>query len=592
MQEQHIDVFSWLKKEAIPLTSIVPDDADDDMTDLHYFGNIIGDARVVVCGEATHGTHEFFTLKHRLLKFLAEQKGFTLFAIEDGLLEVDGINQYVLTGKGDVIELLTDLRFWIWKTQEMVDLIRWMRSYNEQRGERPALQFLGLDMQSCDTVILRVLSYIDEVDPQAGDEFRDLYANFWTFTEHLSRYSDESPQFKSTCWSQLKHAQELLLAQRTNYEARSSSATFAYTLQCANIVLQAEQMFSSFKYELRSQFMAENAVWHLDQAGPQAKMFIWTHNGHAVAPRDDSTFRSLGSCLHQKYNREFKAFGMLVSQGTFNAQDKYQQENIIEHTFGLPLSTSYEYIFQSLGLSRAIVDLQQLSDELYDWLLEPRMCRSVGIMYAEKAEQNYWSKMSLPESFDGIFYVQDSTPSQLIALDRSATAGQRLAPLLISTQPRNMQFEAGLSYWQATTPPGHSCDFESGLAHSGAICAYLKSTTNDPVQFSSLHQAIKPDAYLQRRIRLSAYVKALDIKRSAGLWMRVDGANDYLRLDDMHKRPITGTSNWMRYAIVLDVPKNSLQIIFGLHFSGQGKVWIDDVQLEVVEDTVPPTDNG
>jgi erythromycin esterase len=588
MQEQHVDVIAWLKKEANPFASIAP--GDNDAHDLHSFEDIVGDARIVVCGEATHGTHEFFILKHRLLKFLVEQKGFTLFAIEDGLIEVDSINQYILTGKGNVVHLLADLRFWIWKTQEMVDLIHWMRSYNEQRGERPALQFLGLDMQSCDLVILHVLSYIDEVDPQAGDEFRDLYGNFWSFTEHLSRYSDASPQFKSTCWSQLKHAQELLLAQRTKYEAKSSPARFAYVLQCVNIVLQAEQMFSSFNYELRSQFMAENAIWHLDQAGPEAKMFIWTHNGHAVAPPDD-VFRSLGSCLHEKYGEKFKTFAILVGQGTFNAQDTRQQKDIIEHTFGLPLKASYEHIFQLVGLSRMLIDLQRLSDESYSWLSEPRVYRSVGTMYAEQDEQNYWAKVSLPQSFDGIFYVQDSTPSQILALDQPAAAAQRPTPLLISTQPRNMQFAAGLSYWQHTTPPGYKCGYELGLAHSGDICAYLASTTPDPSQFSSLHQAIKPDVYLQRRIRLSAYIKTLNVKKSAGLWMRVDGPNDYLRLDDMHKRPITGTSNWIRYEIVLDVPKNSLQIIFGLHFSGQGKVWIDDLKLEVVKDTVQPTDH-
>lgn len=589
MQEQHVDVIEWLKRESKPFTSSVPD--DDDMTDLHPFGEIVDEARVVVCGEATHGTHEFFALKHRLLKFLVEQKGFTLFAIEDGLIEVDGINQYVLTGNGDIIQLLTDLRFGIWKTQEMVDLIRWMRAYNQRRGERPALQFLGLDMQSCDLVIMHVLTYIDEVDPPAGDEFRELYGGFWSFTEHLSSYSDESPQFKSTCWSQLKHAQELLLARRISYEEKSSLVAFAYTLHCANIVLQAEQMFSLFHYELRSQFMAENAVWHLDQAGPEAKMFIWTHNGHAQAPLDESLYPSLGSCLHQKYNREFRTFGMLVGQGTFNAQDRYKQGEVVEHTLGRPLRTSYECIFQSLDLSRALIDLQDLPDELFEWLEEPRMCRSVGIMYAEKDEENYWSKVSLPQSFDGVFYMQNSTPSQILDLDRSAPVDQRSAPLLISTQPRNMQFEAGLSYWQYTTPPGYTCDFESGLAHSGDICAYLKSKTSDSTQFSSLHQVIKPDAYLQRRIRLSAYVKVLDVKKSAGLWMRIDGPNDYLRLDDMHKRPITGTSSWIRYAIVLDVPKNSSQITFGLHFSGQGKVWIDDIQLEIVEDTVPLTNH-
>lgn len=588
MQEQHVDVITWLKKEANSFASI---SSDDDRADLQIFVDIVGDARVVVCGGSTYGTHEFFTLNYRLLKLLVETKGFTLFAIEDGWVEAEYINQYLLTGEGDIAHLLDGLRFWIWKTQEMLDLIRWMRSYNEQCGERPALQFLGLDMQSCDLVILNVLSYVDEVDSDASDTFRDLYASFWPYTDHLTRYSDESPQFKSTCWSQLKYAQELLFAQRTKYVGLSSPAAFASALQCANIVLQAERMFSSFNYELRSQFMAENAVWHLDQEGTKAKMFIWTHNGHAVAPPGDELPHSLGSYLHEKYGKDFKTFGMLVGQGQFNAQDKYQQDNITAHTFGLPLRASYEYIFQAIGLPRMLIDLQRLSDEPYECLSEPRMYRSVGTMYAEKAEEHYWSEVSLPLSFDGIFYIQDSTPSQLLKFEQSEAANQRPASQLVSTQPRNMQFEAGLSYWQQMLSQGYECGLETGFAHSGDIAAYLKSTAFDAVRFCSLHQVIRPDAYIKQRIRLSAYVKALGVKKSAGLWMRIDGPTGYLRLDDMRKRPIVGTSNWTRYEIVLDVPKCSTQIVFGLLFSGQGKVWIDDVQLEIVEATVPTTDS-
>jgi erythromycin esterase len=589
MQEQHVDVITWLKKEAISFASVSP---DDDRTDLQTFVDIVGDARVVVCGESTHGTHEFFALKYRLLKLLVETKGFTLLAIEDGWVEADSINQYLLTGVGDIACLLAGLRFWIWKTQEMLDLIRWMRSYNEQCGERPALQFCGLDMQSCDLMILNVLSYIDEVDADAGDTFRDLYANFWSYTDHLSRYSDESPQFKSTCWSQLKHAQELLLAQRTKYEGRSSTAAFASALQYANLVLQAERMFSVFDYKLRSQFMAENAVWHLEHEGPAAKMFIWTHNGHAVAPAGDVRHYSLGSYLHEKYGNGFKNFGMLVGQGRFNAQDIYQQDKITSYAFDAPRRASYEYIFQAVGLSRMIIDLQRLSEEPYKCLSGPHLHRSVGTMYAEKAKEHYWSEVSLPQSFDGIFYIQRSTPSQLLKFEQPEVVDQRPVPQLVSTQPRNMQFEAGLSYWQQTISQGYECGIETGFAHSGDISAYIKSTALDAAHFSFLHQGIEPDAYLNKRIRLSAYVKVLGVKKAAGLWMRIDGPTGYLRLDDMNKRPIMGTSNWTRYEIVLDVPKSSTRITFGLHFNGPGKVWIDDVELEIVEDTVPSTNSG
>src|SRR5690348_16749547 len=139
MQEQHVteleEVITWLKGYAKAFGSTLP---GGDARDLQPFMDFVGSARILACGEAARGTHEFFTLKHRLWELLVREKGFTLFAIEDGWVEAQRINEFVCYGHGDPLRLLDGLRFWTWKTQEMLDLILWMRAYNERRDGAPA----------------------------------------------------------------------------------------------------------------------------------------------------------------------------------------------------------------------------------------------------------------------------------------------------------------------------------------------------------------------------------------------------------------------------------------------------------------------
>ncbi|GCE18236.1 erythromycin esterase family protein [Dictyobacter kobayashii] len=593
MQEQHVtkleDVIMWLKEYAIAFGSTLP---GGDNRDLQPFADIVGSARIVACGEATHGTHEFFTLKHRLLEFLVKEKGFTLFAIEEGWVEAQRINEFVCHGHGDPLSLLDGLRFWTWKTQEMLDIIYWMRLYNERRGSAPAIQFCGIDMQSYDLAMQNVLAFVLQVDPAAAEELTELYGTFLEFADHPSLYCNEPVQVKQTCQLQIQRAYSLLSQRRPIYERLSSSSEFEYALHSARIVIQAEEMFSSFNYELRDCFMAENAIWHVDQATPGAKMFIWTHNGHAAAPLGNEQRRFMGTYLSEHYEEAFLSIGMLFYQGSCNALHRQHPKEPQPQQVALPPQDSYEYAFHATGLPRMMIDLQGFSDDeaRSAWLLQPHQYRVIGAMYSPEHDPLYWSMIELAYEFDLVFYINDSTPSRLIHSSHLRAEEPRQAAALTSAQPRNANFASGLAYWLYTTPPGHECGVETTMAHSGEACAYLKSSEEDSLVFSTVHQMIGSSAYSNQRLRFSAYVKAKQVQKAAGLWMRIEGPRGPLRFDGMYNRSITGTSDWTRYEIVLDVPEDCTQIVFGLHLSGRGQVWLDDVELASVSSEVPTTD--
>jgi erythromycin esterase-like protein len=152
-------VIDWIRANAIRLTTPEAAHGFDDMLPLK---KVVGDARIVELGEATHGTREFFQLKHRMLEFLASQMGFTIFSIEANMPEAYRLNDYVLTGKGDPKELLKGMYFWTWNTEEVLDMILWMREFNAS-GKGP-VQFTGFDMQTPKVALEIAREFIKKYD--------------------------------------------------------------------------------------------------------------------------------------------------------------------------------------------------------------------------------------------------------------------------------------------------------------------------------------------------------------------------------------------------------------------------------------------
>jgi erythromycin esterase-like protein len=152
-------VAAWIAAHAIPLSST---QAGHGFADLEPLKSMIGDARIVALGEATHGTREFFEFHHRMLEFLASEMGFTTLAVEASMPEAYKLNDYVVRGEGDPAELLKGLHFWTLDTVEMLDLIHWMREFNQ--SGKGHLEFTGFDMQYTAAAAKNVGSFLDKYD--------------------------------------------------------------------------------------------------------------------------------------------------------------------------------------------------------------------------------------------------------------------------------------------------------------------------------------------------------------------------------------------------------------------------------------------
>lgn len=154
--------IAWLREHAHPLRTTEP---GSDLEDLECLRELIGDARVVGLGEATHGTREHFQLKHRITEFLASEIGFNVFSIEASTPEAYAVDRYVSHGAGDPAELIEGMGFWTWDTEEVLGMVQWMRRFNENNTDNPrSIRFTGFDLQSTESTAVALIETIKPHD--------------------------------------------------------------------------------------------------------------------------------------------------------------------------------------------------------------------------------------------------------------------------------------------------------------------------------------------------------------------------------------------------------------------------------------------
>lgn len=141
-----------------------------------------------------------------------------------------------------------------------------------------------------------------------------------------------------------------------------------------------------------------------------------------------------------------------------------------------------------------------------------------------------------------------------------------------------------------SNPSQYEMGIDNSTFQNGKNCAFIKSKSPGARQFGTLMQTINTKEYAGKRMQLSGYIKCEDVKEWCGMWMRIDGSNfRQLGFDNMQNRPVTGTTNWKIYSIVLDVPEGSKTINYGVLLGGNGEVWFDNLQLKEVDKSVPVT---
>lgn len=233
--EREAAVRDWIDSNAIPLATV---EAGKGFADMQPVRALVGEARIVSLGESTHGSREIFQMKHRMLEFLVEEMGFTVFAIEASLPDCIPINDYILHGRGDAATAVAGQGFWTWNTEEVIDLVEWMRTYNvdPSNAGKPRLKFYGFDMQAGRAAVNAVLQYLKEVDPDAAVSYARLLQHPGL---HPMQREDAPQAALDELNVRISELATLLDKNQTGYAGRSSDERFAIIRRCAVVAEQA-----------------------------------------------------------------------------------------------------------------------------------------------------------------------------------------------------------------------------------------------------------------------------------------------------------------------------------------------------------------
>jgi erythromycin esterase len=551
----------WVAANAIALKAVTAGNGFEDMNRLR---GVVGDARIVALGEATHGTREFFLFKHRMLEFLVSKMGFNLFAIEASEPDSMAVDDYVLTGKGDPAVALRNLGFWTWNTEEVLDMIRWMRAWNEDPRHERKVRFYGFDMQNPSAAQRRLKVWLTASLPSALPLLER--------TGPLGRMQSGKRLTPEEKKDVAKAVGELgsLVDGVVPHDAGWQTARHLVELLAEAIPLADDP-------SSRDRAMAENIRWILDHEAPQSRMVVWAHNGHVSAePLPFAPGGTMGVHLRTAFGKRLLVVGFVFNRGSFQAFDR--KKGLIEQKAEPLDESAFDRGLASSGPPIFVLDLRGATGAAREWLQAALPMRSIGAVYNEATPKSFVSRIHPSRSFDAIFFVNETTAAREVRIPMSK-------PL---ATPVNLSLDEGLTGW-ALGPQSADAGYVIRAATDGCVrggCAVMTRTAERKSDGSgSFTQRIDATSFRGKRIRFRAKIKSSLVGdgSSARIWLRVDrGAKGMGFFDNMENRAPGSLPEWTEFEIVGEVAADAEVISFGELMLGDGTAWFDEATLEIV----------
>jgi erythromycin esterase-like protein len=416
------DVIETLHSSLIPLRGI-PADYDPIM-------ELIGNARVVLLGEASHGTQEFYATRAAITERLIRDRQFCAVAVEADWPDAYRVNRYVrwVGNDANASMALDDFkRFptWMWRNTEVVQFVEWMRAYNSTvPSDAHRVGFYGIDLYSLHASIDAVLRYLNTIDPEAARRARERYACFDHFGEDTQAYGyatafgmgDSCEQEVITQLVELRRR----AAEYATRDGRVARDDYFFAEQNARLVKNAEEYYRSMfrghvqSWNLRDRHMVETLdalIQFLSRDRPDAKVVVWAHNSHLGDARATEMGArgelNVGQLVRERYGTAATLIGFTTNTGRVTAASDWDAP--AENKGVRPaLSGSYERLFHETGVPRFYLSLQEPA--IRAALADSRLERAIGVIYRPETERtSHYFHASLPAQFDGLLHFDQTT---------------------------------------------------------------------------------------------------------------------------------------------------------------------------------------
>jgi erythromycin esterase-like protein len=391
--------------------------------------SLIGDARFVLIGEASHGTHEFYAERAAITKRLIAEKGFTAVAVEADWPDAYRVNRYVRGMPQDAdadaaLSGFTRFPTWMWRNTIVRDFVDWLRAHNARlSGGAARTGFYGLDLYSLYASIEAVVGYLDKVDPAAAARARYRYGCLEHFGEDSQQYG-YAASFDLSASCEKEVIEQLVELQRradryAHLDGRVAEDEYFYAEQNARLAKNAEEYYRTMfhgrvsSWNLRDRHMVETLdalVPHLDRHGGRTKVVVWAHNSHLGDARatqmGDAGEWNVGQLVRERHATETVLVGLTTDHGTVTAASDWDGPAERKRVRpGLP--GSVEALFHETSIPRFFLPLQ--GGEGATILQERRIERAIGVIYRPETERlSHYFDARLPAQFDAVLHFDET----------------------------------------------------------------------------------------------------------------------------------------------------------------------------------------
>ncbi|RON27638.1 erythromycin esterase family protein [Pseudomonas lini] len=378
-----------------------------------------GDASVVLIGEASHGTQDFYQTRAAITRRLIEQHGFGIVAVEADWPDAGQIDRCVRDLGRSAWKKQAFSRFptWMWRNTSVQTFTRWLHHHNRGLTPEQRVEFRGLDVYSMRHSIDEVLGYLDKTDPQLAKEARHRYSCLTPWNDDPALYGHFAERGNmATCEDAVVEQLNVLLGERLDPMVADDEAFFSAT-QNARVVRAAEQYYramyrgSTASWNLRDLHMFETLQTLMEHRGAGAKAVVWAHNSHignaaATQMGWEGQF-NIGQLCRTAYGSQAVLIGMGTDHGTVAAADDWDEPMQVKQV-NPALADSWEQLFLQAGVPAALLDWRTSpSDELLDVLAEPLLERAIGVIYRPRTErQSHYFQAVLAEQFDAFVWIE------------------------------------------------------------------------------------------------------------------------------------------------------------------------------------------
>ncbi|MFE7216414.1 erythromycin esterase family protein [Streptomyces sp. NPDC001698] len=389
--------------------------------DLGDVVRMVGDARVVGLGEASHSGHEFFTLKRRAFQKLVATRDFTTFVLEASWSTGLRLDDYVVHGVGDPAQVMREEfqgQYVFWNTQEYLDLIRWMRHYNLTHPDRPRLHLVGNDLgYPGPGAFDQVSAYVSAHRPDLAKRLDSLYTGLKPArgTQAGTWMNDQLGKDLSLRRAEADRAtQALTLLRAAGQPKGSTGGAYDWAVQNATAVAQSftgyafpgEEFSERMRY--RDQVMADNTTWWL--AHTNGKILLASNNGHVAYFSDNPQEfpEPVGAFLHKKLGAKYVNIGLTFAQGSINALPDYTAQQPKTYTVPPTPAGHNEHTLDQVRYRDFALDLRTAPAAARDWLTIARPTRSYGLYWSTEDPQT-----ALARSYDVLIHLHQVEAAHL-----------------------------------------------------------------------------------------------------------------------------------------------------------------------------------